>query len=91
MNVSPSQRWKLLGLACVAGLAGYMFLNAAGFDPVPSTQASAQQGAFRSGPPAAVQPRPSPQAVVGKPQPGGVVVKGPRPPAPPFSGPAGQP
>jgi hypothetical protein len=87
MNVSPSQRWKLLGLACVAGLAGYMFLNAAGFDPVPSTQASAQQVSIRTGPPAGVQP----QAFVGKPQPGGVVVKGPRPPAPPFTGPVGQP
>jgi hypothetical protein len=91
MNVSPAQRWKLLGLACVGGLAGYLFLNAAGFDPVSSTQASAQQIAIRSGPPAAVQPGPSPQAFVGKPQPGGVVLKGPRPPAAPFSGPAGQP
>jgi hypothetical protein len=82
MNVSPSQRWKLLGLACIGGLAGYMFLNAAGLDPVPTTQASASQVASRIAP--------SPQPFPDKAPAGGVVVKVPRPPAPPFSGPGGR-
>lgn len=83
MNVSPSQRWKLLGLACIGGLAGYLFLNAAGFDPVPTTQASTSQVVSKG----FAQAGPSPQPFPGKPQAGGVAVKVPRPPAPPFTGP----
>ena len=91
MKISPAQRWKTLGFACIGGLAGYLVLNAAGVGPVAETRAAAPAAMIKVEPGVAIQAAASPMPIPiqGKPQPqsGGFAVKVP-PPVPP--GPAGR-
>ncbi|MBV9134098.1 MAG: hypothetical protein JO020_18220 [Chloroflexi bacterium] len=91
MKISPAQRWKTLGLACIGGLAGYLVLNAAGGGPVAETRAAAPPAMMRVKPGVAIQAAasPVPIPIQGKPQlrSGGSAIRVP-PPVPP--GPAGR-
>jgi hypothetical protein len=87
MNVSPGQRWKLLGLACVGGLTGYLVLNSAGMNPTEAVQAaqvSKPAVVARAAPVQQADPSPQPGAPFpgGKLQTGGVPVRLLKPPAP---------
>ena len=74
------QRWKVLGLACVGGLTGYLVLNASGMNPAQDVQASKPALVARAAAVQQADPSPFP---AGKPQTRGIPVRIQKPPAPP--------